>query len=278
MVRKRGDTTIYPPADVAGLERYMETLLNVENLGVNYGSVQALHDATFRLGAGSICGLIGMNGSGKSTLLNLIGTLDRPTSGTVEIDGLDVAALSDADLSAVRARRIGFVFQQFHLADGVTAVDNVADGLLYLGVARSERRARAKRALERVGLGHRLGHRPHQMSGGERQRVAIARAFLKDAPVLLLDEVTSALDGANEAVVTRAMEELSRGRTVLVIAHRLSTIRRADRIVVLVDGAVEAVGAHNELYAAGGTYRRFWDDQEAIDRWRLVGAEMSAEN
>ncbi len=258
----------------------MSPILSLRDVRRTYGEppVAACAGVSLEIERGELVAVVGPSGSGKSTLLNLIGTLDRPTSGTVEIDGLDVATLSDADLSAVRARRIGFVFQQFHLADGATAVDNVADGLLYLGVARSERRARAKRALERVGLGHRLGHRPHQMSGGERQRVAIARAFLKDAPVLLLDEVTSALDGANEAVVTRAMEELSRGRTVLVIAHRLSTIRRADRIVVLVDGAVEAVGAHNELYAAGGTYRRFWDDQEAIDRWRLVGAEMSAEN
>ena len=122
-----------------------------------------------------------------------------------------------------------------------------------------------------------MGEGGSALSGGERQRVAIARAFLKDAPVLLLDEATSALDGANEAAVTRAMEELSAGRTVVVIAHRLSTIRRADRIVVLVDGAVEAIGSHAELYAAGGTYRRFWDDQEAIARWRLVGPPAKSE-
>ena len=167
------------------------------------------------------------------------------------------------------------VFQDVYLFD-TTIEENVRIGRP--GASAQEIREAAGRAglaevVERLprGWDTRVGEGGSALSGGERQRVAIARAFLKDAPVLLLDEVTSALDGANEAAVTRAMEELSAGRTVVVIAHRLSTIRRADRIVVLVDGAVEATGSHAELYAAGGTYRRFWDDQEAIARWRLVG-------
>ena len=137
------------PTDPEILARAESTKVCIAGLHKFFDELHVLRGVDLTVDPGSVTVLIGPSGSGKSTLLNLIGTLDRPTSGTVEIDGLDVAALSDADLSAVRARRIGFVFQQFHLADGVTAVDNVADGLLYLGVARSERRARAKRALER---------------------------------------------------------------------------------------------------------------------------------
>lgn len=171
---------------------------------------------------------------------------------------------------------VSIVFQDVYLFD-TTIEENVRIGRP--GATDEEVRVAARRAgLEEVvdrlpaGWDTRVGEAGGALSGGERQRVALARAFLKDAPILLLDEVTSALDGANEAAVTRAMEELSRGRTVLVIAHRLTTIRGADRIVVLTDGRVEAVGSHEELYAAAGTYRRFWEDQTAVDRWRLVRA------
>ncbi|WP_127504520.1 ABC transporter ATP-binding protein [Actinoplanes solisilvae] len=205
------------------------------------GGVTAVRSVDLTVEYGELVAIVGPSGSGKSTMLHLIGTLDRPTHGTVRIDGHDVATLSDRQLSALRARRIGFVFQQFHLAPGRDAVTNVADGLLYTGVARKEREWRAEAALVRVGLGDRLTHKPHQLSGGERQRVAIARAVAGDPAVLLADEPTGNLDSVSGAGVVTLLRELNEaGTTVLVITHDHEIAESLPRQVPMRDGQVMA--------------------------------------
>ncbi|QDW64794.1 ABC transporter ATP-binding protein [Oerskovia sp. KBS0722] len=216
-------------------------MIDLEDVTRTYGSppTVALGGVTLRIDEGEMVAIVGPSGSGKSTMLNIIGSLDRATSGATRIAGNDVSAMSDASLSALRAYTIGFIFQQFHLSDGVTALDNVATGLLYTGLAPRERRRRARTALERVGLGARLHHHPRQMSGGERQRVAIARAVVGEPRLLLADEPTGSLDTASGEGVVEILHALNRsGTTVVVITHDQEMADRLPRRVRIRDGRI----------------------------------------
>ncbi|WP_341974286.1 ABC transporter ATP-binding protein [Microbacterium sp. LTA6] len=207
----------------------------------SYGSppTVALNGVDLTIEEGEMLAIVGPSGSGKSTMLNIIGSLDRASAGSTEIAGNDVMRMSDNELSALRAFAIGFVFQQFHLSDGVTALDNVATGLLYTGMPPRERRRRAAIALERVGLGDRLHHHPRQLSGGERQRVAIARAVVGEPKLLLADEPTGSLDTKSGAGVMQILGELhDAGTTVVVITHDQGVAAGMPRRVHISDGEI----------------------------------------
>lgn len=201
--------------------------------------VRALDDVSLRIDHGELVAIIGPSGSGKSTLLNVMGTLDRPTHGTVSVDGIDTAERTDNDVAGIRARKIGFVFQQFFLLPGMSAIENVSNGLLYQGVPPRERALRSIEALERVGLGHRLQHPPNHLSGGERQRVAVARALVHSPAFVLADEPTGNLDSKSTAAVMNLIHDLhSEGTTIVVITHDAAIADSLPRQVAVHDGTL----------------------------------------
>jgi putative ABC transport system ATP-binding protein len=235
--------TVAVEEDQSAVSSGPDVVLSLRHVTKEYATtppVRALRGVDFTVNRGELIGVVGPSGSGKSTLLHIMGTLDRPTSGEVRVAGYDVSHLSDKDMSALRSRHIGFVFQQLHLLSGYTALDNVADGLLYTGANLATRRELARRALERVDLGHRLNHIATLLSGGERQRVAVARALVGSPSIVLADEPTGNLDTKNSDSIVELIRQINgEGVTMVVITHNREIAGAFPRTIGLRDGRIE---------------------------------------
>jgi putative ABC transport system ATP-binding protein len=238
-------TTDHPPAGNGAVTHSTQVpVLAVQEVTKTYPGeppVQALRGITLTIGHGELVAIVGPSGSGKTTLLQVMGTLDRPTTGQVRVTGLDVAAMADDDVAYLRATRIGFIFQQFFLAENSTVLDNVADGLLYAGVPLNQRRQQALEALELVGLTERGQALPTQLSGGQRQRVAIARALIGQPAIVLADEPTGNLDRATGQSILALIDDLHEaGSTIVVITHDHTIAERIPRRIEILDGTIVA--------------------------------------
>ena len=242
----------------------MEPLIRVEDIHKIYSpgenEVRALDGVSLEIRRGEFAAIVGHSGSGKSTLMNMLGCLDTPTFGHYYLDGRDVSRLSDNELSDIRNQKIGFIFQGFNLIPSLDAVGNVELPLIYRGMGRQRRRRTAVRALERVGLGKRLRHKPGELSGGQQQRVAVARAIAAQPPVILADEPTGNLDSRSTADIMDILKELHRsGRTVIVITHDDDIARQADRVIRILDGRVEADYKNKALSDPGNKKEKMED-------------------
>ena len=228
-------------------------VIEVQNLTRDYHLgetvVHALRGVTMSVASGEMVGIMGPSGSGKSTLMHLVGCLDTPTEGSVRIRGQDVSSLRETELAVVRNRRVGFVFQQFNLLPRISVLENVATPLLYAGVPARERRDQAAAALENVGLGDRLRHRPNELSGGQRQRVAVARALVTGPSIILADEPTGNLDSTTGKVILELFKVInSSGTTVLIVTHDMGIAEICPRVVYLRDGLIESETGNSRVF------------------------------
>ena len=249
------------------------TLTNLEKISrTKEIETVALENVNLTVNKGEFLSIMGPSGCGKSTLLNIIGLLDAPTSGTVEIAGINTINMNDKQLAEFRNQKLGFVFQSFHLINSLNVLDNVELPLLYRKVSAKERREAAVAVLEKVGLSHRMRHFPTQLSGGQCQRLVIARALLRsDSAVYIFDEAASNIDVESEELIMNVIHNLAKTKTVLLISHRLANVVKSDKIYFLKDGEIKESGKHEELMSQNGAYSHLYESQMALENYGKGG-------